>query len=49
LTGHYPCRPYAADSNEVCELTVPSGVREAYVAVNGYTATSYTLEVTYTD
>ena len=43
----YACRPYAGDSNEVCELTVPSGVTEAYVAVNGYTASSYTLTVTY--
>lgn len=43
----YTCRPYAGDSNEVCELTVPSGATQAFVAVNGYTASSYTLTVTY--
>lgn len=44
----YACRPYAGDANEVCDLTVPAGVTEAYVAVNGYTATDFTLTVTHT-
>ncbi|MBX3252279.1 MAG: trypsin-like serine protease [Myxococcales bacterium] len=43
----FDCRPFAGDSNEVCELTVPSGVREAFVAVNGFRASTYTLDVTY--
>lgn len=44
----YACRPYAGDSNELCELTVPAGATEAYVAVNGYTASEFTLTITYT-
>ena len=43
----YDCRPYLNGSNETCSLTVPSGVTQAFVAVNGYSAASYNLRVEY--
>lgn len=44
----YNCRPYLSGSAETCELTVPTGITQAYVSVVGYTAASYALTVTYT-
>ncbi len=47
-TESYNCRPYRSDSNETCDLTVPSGASRAYVMVRGYTDTTYHLEVSWT-
>lgn len=47
-TSAYDCRPYRADSNETCELTVPDGGAEAHVMVRGYTEASYRIEVSWT-
>ena len=43
-TAAYTCRPFTGTTNETCELTVPAGVTQAFVAVRGYAAQStYTL------
>ncbi|MBK9036192.1 MAG: pre-peptidase C-terminal domain-containing protein [Myxococcales bacterium] len=44
----YDCRPYGGDSNETCNLTVPAGATQAFVAVLGYseTAATYTASIT---
>lgn len=44
----YDCRPYGGDSNETCNLTVPAGATQAFVAVLGYsdTAATYTAKIT---
>ncbi len=44
----YNCRPYLNGSAESCELTVPTGQTQAFVLVNGYTASTFSLNVTYT-
>ncbi|HET9452475.1 MAG TPA: PPC domain-containing protein, partial [Aggregicoccus sp.] len=44
----YNCRPYKSGNAETCTLTVPAGTTSAYVMVNGYTAATYNLSVTYT-
>lgn len=44
----YDCRPYLNGSAETCELSVPTGVTSAYIVINGYTASSFSLAVTYT-
>lgn len=46
-TSTYDCRPYAGGASETCDLTVPSGQTQAYVAVRGYTAGTYSITVTY--
>jgi hypothetical protein len=43
--SNYACRPYADGSSETCSLVVPAGVSSAKIAVHGYTASSFTVEV----
>lgn len=38
-SGH-DCRPYASNSDEACELTVPAGATQVFVSINGYADTS---------
>ena len=45
--SQYHCRPYLEGATELCELTVPAGSSEVHVAVFGYTAASYQLDVAY--
>jgi len=42
----YDCRPYESGAAETCTLTVPAGTTQAYVAVNGYSASTFTVKVT---
>ncbi len=44
----YDCRPYAGDANETCDLTVPAGATQAYVAVLGFSdaASVFKIKVT---
>ena len=44
----FTCRPYLDGASEVCTITVPAGSSTVYVSVNGYTASSYAVKVTYT-
>ena len=44
----FNCRPYLDGSAEECNLTVPSTATSAYIAINGFTASSFSLSVTYT-
>ncbi len=44
----YACRPYLDGSAETCSVTVPSGQSQAYIMVNGYSAATYHLALTYT-
>ncbi len=44
----FNCRPYLDGSAETCSLSVPAGQSQAFVAVDGYTAATYALKVTYT-
>jgi len=46
-TTSYACRPYTNGSAETCSLTVPSGATSAFVSVRGYTAASYTVNVSW--
>ena len=41
----YNCRPYLNGANEMCSLNVPSGQREAFVMVRGYSTGNYGLTV----
>jgi hypothetical protein len=34
----YSCRPYAGDSNETCDVTVPEGETQAFVSLRSYSA-----------
>jgi hypothetical protein len=45
-TSTYDCRPYLSNSNESCTL---EGVGRYYVAIQGYSASTYELEVAPTD
>lgn len=47
-TSQYTCRPYAAGADEACNLTVPAGTTQAFVAVAGYgsTASTYDIRIT---
>lgn len=44
----YACRPYRSDSNESCELSVPTGQDRVYLMIRGYTAASYRIEASWT-
>ena len=44
-TKAYACRPYVDGPTEQCSLTVPAGTTSAYVAVSGYAAGTYQLDV----
>ena len=46
-TSTYNCRPYLGGAAETCEITVPAGQTSAYVAVRGYTAANFTLNINY--
>jgi hypothetical protein len=41
----YDCRPYADGADETCDLTAPAGATTAYVAVFGYTASTFDLRI----
>ncbi|WP_233262015.1 M4 family metallopeptidase [Vitiosangium sp. GDMCC 1.1324] len=43
--SQYNCRPYLSGASETCDLTVPLGVKSAYIMVRGYTAGTYSLVV----
>jgi hypothetical protein len=45
-TETFACRPYASNSAEECNLTVPAGATRMFVSINGYTASSYNVAVT---
>ncbi|WP_326938756.1 M4 family metallopeptidase [Archangium violaceum] len=47
-TSTYNCRPYSSGASETCDLTVPAGQSSAYVMVRGYTASTYSLNISYT-
>jgi len=47
-TSSYNCRPYLSGATESCDLTVPAGQTVAYVMVRGYTASTYSVTLTYT-
>jgi hypothetical protein len=42
----YNCRPYQGGSSEVCDLTVPDGVTQAFVSVHGYSQSDFDITVT---
>ncbi|HEX5059777.1 MAG TPA: pre-peptidase C-terminal domain-containing protein [Kofleriaceae bacterium] len=44
----YDCRPYESGPAETCNVTVPAGQTQAYLAVNAYgtTAANFTLNIT---
>jgi serine protease len=46
-TSAYACRPYIDGPNEECSLTVPTGATTANVMVRGYTAGTYSLNVSW--
>ncbi|WP_437767375.1 pre-peptidase C-terminal domain-containing protein [Sorangium sp. So ce764] len=46
--GAFDCRPYLDGADETCELTVPEGQSEAFLLVQGYTESTYTVKVDYT-
>lgn len=41
----YDCRPYLKGSAETCAIDVPKSASQAFIMVNGYRASSYTLDV----
>ncbi|HSD88873.1 MAG TPA: pre-peptidase C-terminal domain-containing protein [Kofleriaceae bacterium] len=45
-TSSYDCRPYVEGAAETCTLTVPAGQTQAFVSVNGYSASTYAMKVT---
>jgi len=45
-TTSYDCRPYVEGAAETCTLTVPAGQTQAFIAVNGYSASTYAMHVT---
>ncbi|MBZ4418789.1 pre-peptidase C-terminal domain-containing protein [Myxococcus sp. RHSTA-1-4] len=47
-TTSYACRPYLSGAAETCDITVPAGQSSAYIMVRGYTAGTYTLNISYT-
>ena len=47
-TTTYNCRPYLGGATEQCALTVPAASTSANIMVRGYTAATYSLDITYT-
>ena len=47
-TTKYTCRPYLDGPAETCAITVPSSSSKVFVSINGYTAASFSVKVTYT-
>ena len=41
----HDCRPYADDSDEVCELLVPDDQTQVYLAVRGRTRSSFRVDL----
>ena len=44
-TTTYDCRPYTNGSDETCQLDVPAGASQVFIAVNAYTDASFALTV----
>jgi hypothetical protein len=44
----FHCRPYLDGATESCSVDVPAGLTTAHLAVHGYTAASYTINVSWT-
>lgn len=44
----FACRPYLDGAGESCSITVPTTSSKVYVSINGYTASNYSVKVTYT-
>jgi len=47
-TTQWTCRPYLDGATEQCSINVPAGQSAAYIGVRGYTAATYTLNVSWT-
>lgn len=47
-TSSFACRPYLDGPNEECSLTVPTGATTGNVMVRGYTAATYSLNISWT-
>ena len=47
-TSAYACRPWLTGATESCSVKVPTGLTTAYIMVNGYTAGTFHLDVSYT-
>jgi hypothetical protein len=43
----FDCRPYVGGATETCTVTVPATATQFYMAINGYTAGTYTLTANY--
>ncbi len=43
----FDCRPYVGGAGETCSLTVPATATQFYMAINGYSAGSYSLTANY--
>ena len=43
----FDCRPYVNGAGETCNLTVPAGTNQFYMAINGYAAGTYSLTANY--
>ncbi|WP_437684060.1 M57 family metalloprotease [Sorangium sp. So ce131] len=46
--GAYDCRPFLDGADETCEVTVPDGESEAYILVQGYSESTYKVDIDYT-
>jgi hypothetical protein len=47
-TSSYACRPYLDGAAEECHVDVPAGQSAAYIMVKGYTASTFSLAISYT-
>lgn len=43
----FDCRPYVGGASETCTVTVPATASQFYMAINGYTAGTYSLTANY--
>lgn len=43
----FNCRPYLDGPNETCNLTVPAGQSQTHIMVHGFTAATYTINVSW--
>jgi serine protease len=43
----FNCRPYLDGPNETCNLTVPAGQSQAHIMVHGFSASTYTINVSW--
>jgi serine protease len=44
----FTCRPFLDGPNETCSITVPATSSKVFVSVNGFTAATFSVKVTYT-